>query len=149
MPYEAPSDRTAPAPTQFATLWLAGAFIALAGFGLARYIDSVAPWIPEPESVVFGLFHTPFPHTLMHLGLGVGALLAAGSARSCLIFLTAASAMLLLLVGYGQVDKSPALPGVVPLHNGDVLLHVVLACAMVAACLAALTRRRRRSLTRG
>ncbi len=144
MRYEASSDRTVPAPTQIATLWLAGAFITLAGFGLVRYIHSLAPWIPGPESVVYGVFHTSLPHTLVHLGLGAGALFAAGSARSCLIFLAAAGATLLLLVSYGQVDKSPVLPAVVPLRDADVLLHVVLACAMVVACLAALKPRRRR-----
>lgn len=53
----------APSPPQLAALWLAGAFISLAGFGLVQYVDSLAPWIPGPESVVSGLFQTP-SHTL-------------------------------------------------------------------------------------
>ena len=66
---EVPENGTAPSPPQLAALWLAGAFISLAGFGLARYFDSLRPWIPGPESVVSGLFHTPLAHAVVHLAL--------------------------------------------------------------------------------
>ncbi|MEU8223701.1 DUF4383 domain-containing protein [Kribbella sp. NPDC048915] len=137
-----PTDRTAPTPTQIATLWIAGAFIALASFGLVRHIDALSPWVPGPDSVVFGLFNAPVTDTVVHFALGAAGLFAAGSIRSSLIFLSATGVLLLLLVAYGQLDPSPPLPGVIPTQAADVVLYVLLAAATVVACVAALAHRR-------
>lgn len=132
----------APSPPQLAALWLAGAFISLAGFGLVQYVDSLTPWIPGPESVVSGLFHTPLAHAVVHLALGAAALLAAGSTRTCVVFLAAVGGAMLMLVGYGLLDNSPALSSLVPGQGADAWLHLVLVIGAIgAACLTALPRR--------
>lgn len=49
---------------------------------------------------------------------------------------------MLMLVGYGLLDDSPALPSLVPDPGADAWLHLVLAVGAIgAACLTALPRR--------
>jgi hypothetical protein len=137
-----PSDPTAPTSTQIATLWIAGAFIALASFGLVRHIDALSPWVPGPDSVINGLFNAPVTDTVVHFALGAAGLIAAGTIRSSLIYLSATGTLLLLLVAYGQLDPSPPLPGIVPTQAADVVLYVLLAAATVIGCATALAHRR-------
>lgn len=85
-----------------------------------------------------GLFHAPPAHAVVHLALGATALVAAGSARTCLLFLAAVGATMLTLVGYAFLDDSPALSSLVPARGLDVWLHLVLALGAISACLTAL-----------
>ncbi|MER7243200.1 DUF4383 domain-containing protein [Kribbella sp. NPDC000426] len=135
------NNRLAPSAAQVSALWLAGAFIALAGLGAAHYIAVLTPWTPSPESAVSGLFHAPVLHIVVHLVLGAAGLLAAGSGRTCVIFLAAVGATVLMFAGYRLVDESPASTGLVPVEGADVWLHVVLAVGAIAGCLTALPRR--------
>ncbi|GAA1579588.1 hypothetical protein GCM10009789_36670 [Kribbella sancticallisti] len=76
--YDNARSRSGPLPQQIATLWLAGALISLACFGLltrlAQYVDSLAAWIPAAEPLFFGLFHLSPALNVVHLLLGVAAL---------------------------------------------------------------------------
>lgn len=139
--------RSKPVPPQIATLWLAGALISLACFGfltrLARYVDSLATWIPASGSFRFGLFHLSLALNVVHLLLGAAALIVAGSAAHCVPFLATTGVAFLVLVGYGQLEVHPILPDLIPTSSGSIWLHVVLALSAITAGLA--TARHQRS----
>lgn len=140
-------SRSEPVPPQIATLWLAGALISLACFGfltrLARYVDSLATWIPASGSFRFGLFHLSLALNVVHLLLGAAALIVAGSAAHCIPFLATTGVAFLVLVGYGQLEAHPILPDLIPTSTGSIWLHVVLALAAITAGLT--TARHQRS----
>jgi hypothetical protein len=126
------------------TLWIAGAFISLACFGFlpgfTQDLGSLTVHGLGAEAMLFGVFHVSVLHNVVHLLLGATALVAAGSDRRCRRFLLVVGLLLVALVLYGQLDKRPVVPDLVPVNAEDAWLHSLLALTMF---IAALTRPKR------
>jgi hypothetical protein len=123
-----------PTPTQAIALWIAGALLTLASFGLfLRLIESSKLADLTTGELLFGIFHASFLHNVVHLLLGVGVLISAGSPRRCRTFLVTTGTALVMLVIYGQVDSTPVIPDLVPVGTADTWLHLLLALAMIVA----------------
>lgn len=131
------SSSSAPTPTQQLTLWIAGALLSLAVFGflprLTQNVESLAFRGLESGALLFGLFHTSVLHNVVHLLLGLAALLSAGSHRWCRTFLAITAAVLLTLVLYGQLDSTPVGAGLVPVGTANSWLYTLLALSMIVA----------------
>lgn len=143
---DAPPYRSLATQAQLITLWIAGAFISLACFGflprLTRNIEGLDLSGLWSEGALFGLFHVSVLHNIVHLLLGATALAAAGSERGCRRFLSVTGAVTLLLVLYGQVDKTPVVADLVPVGTADTWLHTVLALTMLGAAVATSRKQR-------
>ncbi|TCC64086.1 DUF4383 domain-containing protein [Kribbella pittospori] len=119
------AQHSIPTATQGVALWVAGAFISLACFGVARMSIGT-------EGLLFGVFHVSVVGAILQLALGATALVMAGSARHCRAFLAGAGLLMVILLTYGQLDPAPVIADLVPIGPADVWLHVVLAVAMLA-----------------
>lgn len=140
---DGPPYRSSATFAQELSLWVAGAFIALACFGfLAGLTDRTGSWALDTEPLLFGVFHVSVLHNVVHLLLGTLALTAAGSERACRAFLVTTGAVLLLLVSYGQLGMGLPVIGLVPVSTADAWLHITLAVTMLVG--AAPIRRRAR-----
>ncbi|WP_433169199.1 DUF4383 domain-containing protein [Kribbella sp. CA-247076] len=124
-----------PTAAQAITLWIAGALLALAGFGFLLQLGQNVEGLSGlgTESVLFGLFHVSVLHNVVHLLLGAAALATAGNAHHCQVFLAVTGSVLLALVLYGQLDRSPIVADLVPVGTADTWLHLLLALTMIVA----------------
>jgi len=84
------------------------------------------------ETLIVGLFHVSLLHNVVHLLLGGGALISAGSQRTCRVFLAAAGIAMVTVVVFGQIGGPRLVPDLVPVGAADTWLHTVLAVAMLA-----------------
>jgi hypothetical protein len=118
-------------------LWVAGMLLTLSCFGFLRllavhleYLDLRAT---GSETLLFGLFHVSVLHNVVHLLLGAVAVVSAGSLRRCRMFLASTGGVMLALVLYGMVDRTPLIPDLVPTGAADTWLHAILAITMFVA----------------
>ncbi|MEV0799145.1 DUF4383 domain-containing protein [Kribbella sp. NPDC050281] len=118
------AQHSIPTATQGVALWVAGAFISLACFGIARMSIGT-------EGLLFGVFHVSVVGAILQLALGVTAVVMAGSARHCRAFLAGAGLLMVVLLAYGQLGPAPVVADLVPIGPADVWLHVVLALTML------------------
>ncbi|GAA1579810.1 hypothetical protein GCM10009789_36960 [Kribbella sancticallisti] len=129
------NDSPGPSSGQVLALWIAGALITLSCFGfLALLPDKIRGLgLLNSEMLLFGLFHVSLPRSVVHLLLGVGFVMAAGSVRRCRTALAIAGTSIIALVVYGRLDHTPAFSDLVPTGTADAWLHFVLGLAMLGA----------------
>jgi len=135
------SYRSITSVTQEVSLWVAGGFLTLGYLGflpwVTKNVETLSIWSERSSAELLGVFHVSLLHNAVHLGLGVGALVAAGADRYARALLATAGVALMMLVMYGRLTVDPVLNAVVPVATADAWLHAVLGFAMFAAAVCA------------
>ncbi|MFN2383826.1 MAG: DUF4383 domain-containing protein [Gemmatimonadota bacterium] len=109
-------------------------FVLIAAYGFVVSGSSMES-DPELAPKMLGLFPVNVLHNLVHLSLGVWGIFGARSWGGARAYCLGAGLVYLGLIGLAYVD--PTLFGLVPIGDGDILLHVVLAAPLLIAGLAA------------
>ncbi|MFI7067952.1 DUF4383 domain-containing protein [Kribbella sp. NPDC050124] len=143
-----PTRTPLPTAAQTVALWVAGALLTLACFGilprLAQDFEGLDLGGSAAGGLLFGLFHVSPLHNVVHLLLGVAAVISAGTPRRCRLFLGVTGAVFIALVLYGQLDDTPVVPDLVPTNTADAWLHTLLALTMITAAVHGAVRQRSR-----
>lgn len=87
--------------------------------------------IDAGEGRLLGIFPVNIVHTLVHLGVGIWALVAARNFISAVVFARANAIIFGLLAVFGLLPGFNTLFGLVPLYGSDIWLHA--GTALVAA----------------
>ncbi|WP_165552919.1 DUF4383 domain-containing protein [Kribbella speibonae] len=131
------SPRLIPTSVQELALWIAGVLLTLSCFGflrlLAEHLEHVDLSVVGSETLLFGLFHVSVLHNIVHLLLGAGAVVSAGSLHYCRRFLAITGGVMLALVLYGVLDQTPLILDLAPTGTADTWLHAILAVTMLVA----------------
>lgn len=90
----------------------------------------------ESDAELLGLFQVSILHNILHLLFGVG-ILASRRHRSALQYLLAAGILYAVLFLYGLLASEKGGENFVPTNNGDDVLHLVLALALLGSWAAA------------
>ncbi|MEU4293161.1 DUF4383 domain-containing protein [Kribbella sp. NPDC026596] len=142
------STRLIPTSVQELALWIAGVLLTLSCFGFLRlfaeHLEYVDLSVVGSETLL-GLFHVSVLHNVVHLLLGAGAVLSAGSLHYCRRFLAITGGVMVALLLYGALDQTPLIPDLVPTGKADTWLHAILAVTMLVASTLR-SRKRRASL---
>lgn len=113
------------------TFWIGVAFIVA---GIAGFIPGLvqAPHATDPNLAVeaahgrlFGLFPVNALHNLVHLALGVWALIASKDVASSRSYCRISAVLYAVLAVFGLFPNLNTLFGLTPLHSHDVWLHVL------------------------
>lgn len=106
------------------------------GAGILGFIPGLttAPHATDPNLAVeaahgrlFGIFPVNVVHNIVHLALGVWALLAAKDFASARIYCRSAAIIYIVLAVAGFIPGLNTLFGLAPIHSHDIWLHLVLA----------------------
>ena len=129
--------RSITSATQELVLWIAGGFVALGYLGflprITQGLDTITVWAPGSNAELLGIFQVSILHNLVHLAIGVCALLATSADRYARAFLALVGAAMMMLVMYGRLVADPLLGGLVPTAAADAWLHGVLGVGMFVA----------------
>ena len=90
----------------------------------------------ESDAELLGLFQVSILHNVAHMLFGVG-ILAARRHRSALQYLLVAGLLYAVLFVYGLIASEKGSENFLPTNNGDDVLHVVLALALLGSWAAA------------
>lgn len=90
----------------------------------------------ESDAELLGLFQVSVLHNIAHMLFGVG-ILAAKRHRSALQYLLVAGLLYVVLFVYGLIASEKGDENFLPTNNGDDVLHVVLALALLGSWAAA------------
>jgi Domain of unknown function (DUF4383) len=135
------SYRSISSVAQEVTLWVSGGFLTLGYLGFLPWvtnnIETLSIWSERSSAELLGVFEVSFLHNVVHLFIGVGALVAAGADRYARAFLAVVGVALMMLVMYGRLTVDPDLTVLVPVAAADAWLHAVLGFVMFAAAVLA------------
>ena len=90
----------------------------------------------ESDAELLGLFQVSILHNVAHMLFGVG-ILAARRHRSALQYLLVAGLVYVVLFVYGLIASENGSENFLPTNNGDDVLHVLLALALLGSWAAA------------
>lgn len=110
-----------------ATLVIAG----IAGFFYSSGFDTGTQGIAGDTDEVFGLLAVNGWHNLVHLGLGLLGLAAAG--RAARTYALAVGLLYVALAIWGLADSDNVILGLIPLDNEDNVFHLILGLTGLAA----------------
>ncbi len=115
---------------------LVGAALVIGGIlGLfySAGFDTGANAVSRDSEELLGILAVNGWHNLLHIGLGVLALFAAGSGTAARTYCLAVGLAYLVLALWGFADGDGVVLGLLPLNDADNLLHLVLGLTGVAA----------------
>lgn len=113
---------------------LVGAALVIAGvIGLfySSGFESGVPGVRRDTEEAFGLLAVNGWHNLLHIALGLLALLAAGSAART--YALGAGLFYILLALWGLIDSDEVILDRIPLNSADSVLHLILGLTGLAA----------------
>ncbi len=115
---------------------LVGAALVIAGIiGLfySAGFDSGANGVAKDTEDALGVLAVNGWHNMLHIGLGVLALFAAGSRSAARAYCLAVGLAYVVLALWGFIDGDGVILGLLPLDDEDNLLHLILGLTGVAA----------------
>ncbi|HEX5955473.1 MAG TPA: DUF4383 domain-containing protein [Solirubrobacterales bacterium] len=115
---------------------LVGAVLVIAGiigFFYSAGFETGVAGVTEDTDDVFGILAVNGWHNVVHILLGVLALVAAGSTYSARAYCLAIGLVYLLLALWGFIDGDGIILGLIPLNDEDNVLHLILGLTGLAA----------------
>jgi hypothetical protein len=115
---------------------LVGAVLVIAGiigFFYSSGFDTGVAGVTKDTDDVFGILAVNGWHNVVHILLGVLALVAAGSAYGARTYCLAIGLVYVLLALWGWLDDDGIILGLVPLNDEDNVLHLILGLTGLAA----------------
>jgi hypothetical protein len=115
---------------------LVGTVLVIAGiigFFYSAGFDTGVSGVTSDTDQVFGILAVNGWHNVVHILLGVLALVAAGSAYGARTYCLAIGLVYVLLAVWGFIDSDHVIIGLVPLNDEDNVLHLVLGLTGLAA----------------
>jgi hypothetical protein len=115
---------------------LVGAVLVIAGiigFFYSAGFDTGVAGVTKDTDELFGILAVNGWHNVVHILLGVLALVAAGSAYGARTYCLAIGLVYVLLALWGFIDSDGIILGLVPLNDEDNVLHLVLGLTGLAA----------------
>jgi hypothetical protein len=115
---------------------LVGAVLVIAGiigFFYSAGFDTGVSGVAKDTDEVFGILAVNGWHNVVHILLGVLALVAAGTPYGARTYCLAIGLVYLLLALWGFIDDDGVILGLVPLNDEDNVLHLILGLTGLAA----------------
>lgn len=115
---------------------LVGAVLVIAGiigFFYSSGFDTGVSGVAKDTDDVFGILAVNGWHNVVHILLGVLALVAAGSPSGARTYCLGIGLVYLLLALWGFIDGDGVILGLVPLNDEDNVLHLILGLTGLAA----------------
>ena len=115
---------------------LVGAVLVIAGiigFFYSAGFETGVAGVAKDTDDVFGILAVNGWHNVVHILLGVLALVAAGSAYSARTYCLAIGLVYVLLALWGFIDGDGIILGLIPLNDEDNVLHLILGLTGLAA----------------
>ncbi|MDP9019157.1 MAG: DUF4383 domain-containing protein [Candidatus Eremiobacteraeota bacterium] len=110
-------------------------YLVVGGLGFVRMLS---PALPDPPHLVigttvflFGLFAVNVVHNIIHIGIGLGGLLAGGQFGSARSYFRFVAVVYVLLVICGLIPLTNTFFGIAPLFGHDIWLHALTAIAAI------------------
>jgi hypothetical protein len=115
---------------------LVGAVLVIAGiigFFYSSGFDTGAAGVAADTDEVFGILAVNGWHNVVHILLGVLALVAAGTPYGARTYCLGIGLVYIVLALWGFIDSDGVILGLVPLNDEDNVLHLVLGLTGLAA----------------
>jgi hypothetical protein len=115
---------------------LVGAVLVIAGiigFFYSSGFDTGATGVDKDTDEVFGVLAVNGWHNVVHILLGVMALAVAGNPPAARAYCLGIGLVYVLLALWGFIDGDNVILGLLPLNDGDNVLHLVLGLTGLAA----------------
>jgi hypothetical protein len=115
---------------------LVGAVLVIAGiigFFYSAGFETGVAGVAKDTDDVFGILAVNGWHNVVHILLGVLALVAAGSTYNARTYCLAIGLVYVLLALWGFIDGDGIILGLIPLNDEDNVLHLILGLTGLAA----------------
>ena len=103
--------------------------VSILGFALTGWSGSMTHVTMASAPRLFGMFPVNPMHNLLHLLIGLWGLVAVRRARAATIYAATSGVLYLILAAVGFF--APTVFGMVPIGGYDILLHFMLAIALI------------------
>ena len=115
---------------------LVGAVLVIAGiigFFYSSGFDTGVAGVQKDTDAVFGILDVNGWHNVVHILLGVLALIAAGTPYGARLYCLGIGLVYVVLALWGFIDGDGVIIGLIPLNDEDNVLHLILGLTGLAA----------------